>query len=96
MLYSTTSSLIREQGRRIKIIFPDVDIDIINLGWLHGRSIIAPTNHEVDGIIDSMEGWVLRTGNKLTSTNTLEDYQGIMQFNVEFINILCPMDFLDK
>ena len=40
-----------------------------------------------------MEGWVPGTVNKLTSTDTLEDYHDIIWFNVEYINTICPNGF---
>ena len=46
-----------------RMIFPDVSNNITNPGWLYGRSIIAPTNKEVDAINDIMEGWVPGTDN---------------------------------
>ena len=75
------------------MIFPDVSINKTKLGWLHGQSIIAPTDKEVDVIHDMMEGWDPWTANKLTIADTLEDYYDIMQFNVEYINTLCPNGF---
>ena len=39
-----------------RTIFSDVIIDITKLGWQHDKSIIAPTNKEVDAINDIMEG----------------------------------------
>ena len=76
-----------------RMIFPNVSINISNPGWLQGRSIIAPTNKEVDAINDIMEGWVPGTAIKLTSADTLEDYRDIMRFNMEYINTLCPNGF---
>ena len=54
-----------------RMIFPDVSNNITNPGWLYGRSIIAPTNKEVDAINDIMEGWVPRSANRLTFADTL-------------------------
>ena len=76
-----------------RMIFPNVSINISNPEWLQGRSIIAPTNKEVDAINDIMEGWVPGTAIKLTSADTLEDYRDIMRFNMEYINTLCPNGF---
>ena len=76
-----------------RMIFPNVSINISNPEWLQGRSIIAPTNKEVDAINDIMEGWVPGTAKKLTSADTLEDYRDIMRFNTEYVNTLCPNGF---
>ncbi len=77
-----------------KMIFPDVNMNITNPGWLHGQSIIAPTNKEVDVINDIMEGWIPGTATMLTISYTLEDYYDVMQINVEFIQTHTPMAFL--
>ena len=71
------------------MIIPDININITNPGQLHGQAIIAPTNKEVDVIIDIMEGWVPRTATKLTSSDTLEDYHDFMWFDVKFFKTLC-------
>ena len=76
-----------------RMIFPDISSNITSQGWLQGRSIIAPTNKEVDAINDMMEGWVPGTATKLTSADTLEDYRDIMRFNMEYVNTLCPNGF---
>ena len=76
-----------------KIVFPDLSTNIATDGWLDGRSILAPTNKEVDAINDLIETWVPGTANKLTSADTLEDFRDIMRFNAEYLNTLCPNGF---
>ena len=40
-----------------------------------------------------METWVPGIANKLTSSDTLEDYRDVMRFNTEYLNTLCPNGF---
>ena len=62
------------------IIFPDLDINIQNPKWLDGRTILAPTNREVDALNDIMQNWVPGTAIILTSTDSLEYYRDVMHF----------------
>ena len=62
-------------------------------GWLDGRSVLAPTNKEVDNINDLMETWIPGLPINLSSADTLENYQDGMRFNVEYLNTLCPNGF---
>ena len=56
-------------------IFTDLRNNLDTLGWLEGRSILAPTNVEVDTINDLMESYVPGAVTKLTSSDTSENYQ---------------------
>ena len=38
-----------------RIIFPDLKTNIHNPKWLDGRTILAPTNREVDALNDIMQ-----------------------------------------
>ena len=75
------------------MVFPEISTNISTHGWLDGQLILAPTNREVDTINDLMETWVPGTANKLTSSDTLEDYRDVMRFNTEYLNTLCPNGF---
>ena len=76
-----------------RIIFPDLENNIHDPEWLAGRTILAPTNREVDALNDILQNWVPRNIINLTSADSLEDYRDIMRFNVEYINTLCPNGF---
>ena len=45
-----------------KIIFPDLENNIHDPEWLAGRTILAPTNREVDALNDILQNWVPRKG----------------------------------
>ena len=74
-------------------VFPDLPTNYTNTGWMAGRSLLAPTNKEVDTINDIMETWVPGMATKLTSADTLVDYQDVMRFTIEYLNTLCPTGF---
>ena len=74
-------------------VFPNLAANITSHGWLEGRSMLAPTNKEVDTINDLMESWVPGSTNKLTSSDTLEDYRDVLRFNTEYLNSLSPNGF---
>ena len=76
-----------------KTVFPDLCANISSHGWLEGRSLLAPTNKEVDTINDLMEGWVPGSTNRLTSADTLKDYRDVMRFSTEYLNSLNPNGF---
>jgi hypothetical protein len=76
-----------------KTVFPDLATNLTSQGWLDGRALLAPTNKEVDTINDLMETWVPGAPTRLSSADTLEDYQDVMRFNTEYLNTLCPNGF---
>ena len=78
-----------------RIIFPDLKTNIHNPKWFDGRTILAPTNREVDALNDIIQNWVPGTTINLSSSDSLEDYRDVMHFNVEYINTLCPNSFPD-
>ena len=77
----------------VKIIFPDLERNLDSEGWLDGRSILAPTNIEVDTINDILESSVPGAMKKFSSSDNLEDYRDAMRFNTEYLNSLCPSGF---
>ena len=72
------------------IVFPDLHQNMTCAGWLDGRSILAPTNKELDSINDLMEIRVPGVPTKQSRADTLEDYRDVMRFNTEYLNQLCP------
>ena len=73
--------------------FPNLPANVTSDGWLDGRSLLAPTNKEVDTINDLMESKMPGTAFKLSSSDTLEDYRDVMRFNTEYLNSVCPNGF---
>ena len=55
-----------------RLIFPDIESKIQTPGWLEGRSILAPTNKEVDAINDIMKDRIPGDVLKLSSADTLQ------------------------
>ena len=53
-------------------VFPDIEININTPGWLEGRTILAPTNKEVDVLNEVIQGWLPEKGIRLQSADTLE------------------------
>ena len=53
-----------------QLVFPDIDKNINTPGWLEGRSILAPTNKEVDSINDVMQDWLPGTSIKFSSADS--------------------------
>ena len=74
-------------------IFPDLQRNMTCAGWLNGRSMLAPTNKEVDSINDLMETRVSGVTTKFSSADNLENYRDVMRFNTEYLNQLCPNGF---
>ena len=74
-------------------IFPNLKENIFDPRWLEGRAILAPTNKEVDEINDLMESKMPGMSTKLTSADSLENYQDVMRFNIEYLNTLYPRGF---
>ena len=74
-------------------IFPNLHANIQDPEWLCGRSILTPTNKEVDTINDMMEAQVPGSSLQLTSADQLEEYQDFMRYTTEYLNTLCPNGF---
>lgn len=74
-------------------VFPDLEKNMTDPKWLEGRAILAPTNKEVNIINDLMENRVPGVSIKLSSADTLENYQDVLRFNTEYLNTLCPNGF---
>ena len=76
-----------------RLVFPDIDKNINTPGWLEGRSILAPTNKEVDSINDVMQDWLPGSSTKLSSADSLENPSDVFRFNTEYLNTLRPNGF---
>jgi ATP-dependent DNA helicase PIF1 len=76
-----------------RLVFPDIDKNINTPGWLEGRSILAPTNKEVDSINDVMQDWLPGSSIKLSSADSLENPSDVFRFNTEYLNTLRPNGF---
>ena len=74
-------------------VFPDIEKNINNSGWLEGRTILAPTNKEVDAINAVMQDKMSEKGIKLQSADTLENPEDTFRFNSEYLNTLRPNGF---
>ena len=64
-------------------VFPMLEENITDSKWLEGRAVLAPTNSEVDILNDLIESWVPGVSSKLSSADSLENYQDVMRFNIE-------------
>jgi hypothetical protein len=62
-------------------VFTDIETDFNTPGWFEGRSVLAPTNKEVDSINDMMQDWLPGAGVKLSSADTLENPSDAFRFN---------------
>ena len=71
-------------------VFPDLPTNINTYNWLDGRSILAPTNIEVDLINDFMETWMPGTSTVLTSADTFENSDDYRSYNVEILKKKMP------
>ena len=76
-----------------RLIFPDIESKIQTPGWLEGRSILAPTNKEVDAINDIMKDRIPGDILKLSNADTLKNPNDAFRFNTEYLNSLQPNGF---
>ena len=74
-------------------VFPNIQKNIESPGWLEGRTILAPTNREVDAINAVMEDFLPDASTRLLSADTLENPQDSFRFNTEYLNTLKPNGF---
>ena len=74
-------------------IFPNIENNMNLPGWLEGRTILAPTNKEVDTLNDVMQDFLSATGIKLQSADTLENPSDAFRFNSEYLHTLRPNGF---
>ena len=84
-----------EQSMRnfCRVVFPDLKTNICKPGWLEGRTILAPTNKEVDAINNIMQESLPESGIKLSSADTLGNPEDAFRFNSEYLHTLRPNGF---
>jgi hypothetical protein len=74
-------------------VFPDIEVNIKKPGWLEGRTLLAPTNREVDTLNEMVQEWLTEKGIKLQSADTIENPEDCFRFNTEYLNTLRPNGF---
>ena len=74
-------------------VFPNINENIETAGWLEVRTILAPTNKEVDAINDVMQDCLPEASTKLHSADSLENPEDSFRFNSEYLNTLKPNGF---
>ena len=72
-------------------MFPNIKENIELSGWLEGRTILAPTNKEVDAINEVMQDCLPEASIKLLSADTLDNPEESFRFNSEYLNKLKPI-----
>ena len=82
-----------EQVRFFRHIFPDLQHNLGSIDWIKGRSILVPTNKDVDAfnLIASRE--IPGDGIDLLSADSVTDETDALRFNTEFLNSLNPHGF---
>ena len=88
-----TKSEEKSMKKFCEVLFPDLKNNINKPDYLEGRTILAPTNKEVDAINEVMQRWLPDDGIKLNSADTLENPEDIFRFNTEYLNTLRPNGF---
>ena len=74
-------------------VFPEMESNIKTSGWLEGRTILAPTNNEVDAINSIIQDKLSGKGMVLQSADSLENPDDSFRFNTEYLNTLRPNGF---
>ena len=74
-------------------VFPELERNLTSPGWLEGRTLLAPTNREVDSLNSVIQGMLSGKGIILQSADTLENAQDSFRFNTEYLNTLKPNGF---
>ena len=71
-------------------VYPNLETNHLNPGWMEGRAILAPTNKQVDSInnliVDTFPGepCILASSDELVNPDNLQ------RFNTEYLNTLNP------
>ena len=96
ILPNTPAASLQEEESMKKFcrqVFPNIETNISQPGWLEGRSILTPTNNEVSTINLMMQQWIPGNVTKLYSADTLENPNDAFRFNTEYLNTLQPNGF---
>ena len=80
----------KSMGEFCAKIFPDLDRNIKNEQWLEGRTILAPTNREVDKINNHLVDKMVGEPISLHSSDGLDNDKDAYRYNIEYINTLNP------
>ena len=78
----------------INTIFPNLEVNMLDKTWLNGRSILTPTNANVDLINHTMVEMVPGTEIVLLSAGSVDNEQDARSFSVEEYNKLNPTGLL--
>ena len=71
-------------------VFPDLNKNFKNCGWMDGRAILAPTNKQVNDINNMITDFFPGQPHVLTSSDELVNPSDLARFNVEYLNSLDP------
>ena len=74
-------------------IFPNLNKNLRIPGWLEGRTVLAPTNREVDSLNSVIQEMLPDKCIRLQSADTLENPVDSFRFNTEYLNTLRPNGF---
>ena len=74
-------------------VFPSLERNLKIPGWLEGRTLLAPTNREVDSLNFVIQDMLSGKGITLQSADTLENPEDTFRFNTEYLNTLKPNGF---
>ena len=74
----------------INIVYPDLRTNLSDQSWLEGRSILTPTNKNVDIINHTVVGMTAGTEVVLHSADAVDNIQDARSFSVEYCNSLNP------
>ena len=76
-----------------RIVFPNLESNLKKPNWLVGRTLLAPTNREVDSLNSVIQGMITGKSIVLQSADTLENPEDSFRFNTEYLNTLKPNGF---
>ena len=74
-------------------IFPNLAENIGDKSWIDGRAILAPTNKEVQMLNDILIEKLPGSSEVIRSADQIENTDGQISFNVEYLNTLTPSGF---
>ena len=74
-------------------IFPNLETNVGDPGWLEGRSILAVTNKEVKMLNEVLTSQLPGTADKLKSADEIVNNQDLLRFNTEYLHTLNPNGF---
>ena len=77
----------------IKVIFPNIEVNIRDRNWLDGRAILCTTNKEVAMINETVSSLLPGVQVSYASADELQNTDDLLRFNVEYLNSLTPTGF---